>query len=287
VLSSAAVTPREKWDQMSPREKDLQRRDLADLYVKIAERFEHSAIYFVSPVGWGEQHTHERQRCLEHIREISGDRYCLMLPGDATYSIPHGSNMMEFSAWLYEKRQEAKDEAQRRVDAALKRAEFYAAGGVADGFCLCCDYCFNVNPFFSPALYDDFVGPYLNQLVAGYRQMGFYVIKHTDGNIMPILDRLVAANPHGLHSLDPQGGVDIAEVKRRVGKKVCLIGNVSCALLDTGTDEQCVESARYALRHGMPGGGYVFATSNCIYTGMDLRRYELILDVWRREGNYD
>ena len=44
---------------------------------------------------------------------------------------------------------------------------------------------------------------------------------------------------------------------------------------------------RYALRHGMPGGGYIFSTSNCIYTGMRLARYELMLDVWRRYGNYD
>ena len=36
----------------------------------------------------------------------------------------------------------------------------------------------------------------------------------------------------------------------------------------------------------MPGGGYIFSTSNCIYTGMRLARYELMLDVWRREGNY-
>jgi uroporphyrinogen decarboxylase len=36
----------------------------------------------------------------------------------------------------------------------------------------------------------------------------------------------------------------------------------------------------------MPGGGYIFSTSNCIYTGMLLSRYELMLDVWRREGNY-
>lgn len=34
-----------------------------------------------------------------------------------------------------------------------------------------------------------------------------------------------------------------------------------------------------------PGGGYVFATSNCIYTGMELRRYEQMLDIWRREGS--
>lgn len=56
--------------------------------------------------------------------------------------------------------------------------------------------------------------PFLKKLIAGYRSMGFYVIKHTDGNIMPIIDQLVDTNPHALHSLDPQAGVDIAEIKK-------------------------------------------------------------------------
>ena len=99
---------------------------------------------------------------------------------------------------------------------------------------------------------------------------------------MPILDQLAQCHPHALHSLDPQGGVDIAEIKRRHGHELCLIGNVNCAMLDTGTDAQCIESTRYALRRGMPGGGYIFSTSNCIYTGMRIARYELMLDVWRR-----
>jgi len=68
--------------------------------------------------------------------------------------------------------------------------------------------------------------------------------------------------------------------------KVALIGNVNCGLLSTGTDEEVAESVRYALRHGMPGGGYIFSTSNCIYTGMPLERYELMLEIWRREGLY-
>jgi len=275
-----------QWNQMRESERDLHRRDIADLYVKTAERFEHSAVYFVSP-GWPDAATDERIRTLEMIREMSGGRLCLLLPGDATFSIPNGETMVAFSAQMAERPQDLKDTAQRRVDAALKRAAGYARSGVLDGFGLCADYCFNDNPFFSPAMFEDFVAPYLTRLVAGYREMGFYVIKHTDGNIMPILDRLVAARPHALHSLDPQAGVDIAEVKRLVGEKVCLIGNVNCGLMDTGTDDEVIASARYALRHGMPGGGYVFSTSNCIYTGMALRRYELILDVWRREGNYD
>ena len=276
-----------QWGQMSEQERELHRRDIADLYVRIAERFEHSAIYVTGPGGLGDGRPEERVRGLEHIRDISGEQYCLLLPGDATYSIPSGADMVEFSAWMAERPQEVKDTAQRRADEALERARLFARSGVVDGFALCADYCFNDNPFFSPGMFDDFVGPYLTQLVGGYREMGFYVIKHTDGNIMPILNRLVAARPHALHSLDPQGGVDIAEVKRRAGRQVCLIGNVSCALLDTGTDEQCIASVRYALQHGMPGGGYVFATSNCIYPGMRLERYELMLDVWRQEGNYD
>ncbi len=276
-----------QWDQMSEAERRLHRRDIAEVYVEIAERFEQSAIYFLGPAGWGDRRVDEHIRTVEILREISPQPYCVLLPGDPTYSIPHGDAMVEFSARLFEEPQAVKDTARRRLDEALARAQAYAASGVVDGFCMCADYCFNDNPFLSPAMFDEFVYPYLREAIAGYREMGFYVIKHTDGNIMPILEKLVSAGPHALHSLDPQGGVDIAEVKRRAGRKVCLIGNVSCALLDTGTDAECVESARYALRHGMPGGGYVFATSNCIYTGMDLKRYELMLDVWRREGNYD
>jgi len=104
---------------------------------------------------------------------------------------------------------------------------------------------------------------------------------------MPILDSLISTKPHAIHSLDPQGGVDIAEVKRLVAGQICLIGNVNCGLLDTGTDQEVIESARYALKHGMPGGGYIFSTSNCIYTGMSINRYELMLNIWRKEGNYE
>ena len=180
-----------------------------------------------------------------------------------------------------------KRQADSWVNGQLAAQERLAKHGGLDGLALCSDYCLNTGPFLSPAQFSEFVTPYLAKLIKGQRELGFYVIKHTDGNIMPIIDQLVEANPHALHSIDPQAGVDIAEVKRRYGDKVCLIGNVNCGLLDTGSDEQCAASARYALQHGMPGGGYIFSTSNCVYTGMRLSRYEAMLDIWRAEGNYN
>jgi len=271
-----------QWQQMEEKERQIHREDMADLYIQTAERFEHSAI-FLHP---NPNSLEEQCRLVDLLREKTGDRYFLMIHGDATFGVPSGNSLMDFSYRLADEPETVKQEAAQLVDQALTRAEALRRHGGLDGFALCSDYCLNTGPFLSPDQFSEFVAPYLARLIQGYRDMGFYTIKHTDGNIMPIIDQLVAANPHALHSLDPQGGVDIAEVKRLYGHRVCLIGNVHCGLLQTGTDEEAAAAARNALRHGMPGGGYIFSTSNCIYTGMPLRRYEMMLDVWRREGNY-
>jgi uroporphyrinogen decarboxylase len=271
-----------QWLQMKESERALHRRDMAQLYVDTAERYEHSAI-LLHP---NPNDTEEVLRLLDAVRELSGDRFFLLLHGDATFSVPDGNSMVDFVMRLTDEPEKVHEQAAAMVNDALDRAEVLRQHGALDGFALCSDYCFNTGPFLSPNLFSEFVTPYLTQLIRGYRDLGFYVIKHTDGNIMPILDQLVQSGPHALHSLDPQGGVDIAEVKRLHGHELCLIGNVNCGLMDTGSDEEVRASTLYALQHGMPEGGYIFSTSNCIYTGMSLARYELVLDVWRKAGNY-
>lgn len=269
-----------QWKQMTETERQLHRDEMAQLYVQTAERFGQDAV-MLHPNPSDDD---ELFRLIDNVNERTGRSVALVLHGDATYGIPDGERMTEFSMRLYEEPEAMKSEAAARVERALERGERIKAHGGLDGFALCSDYCLNTGPFLRPAMFAEFVAPYLKQLVGGYREQGFYVIKHTDGNIMPILDYLLDANPHALHSLDPQAGVDMAEMVKLAADKVCLIGNVNCGLLDTGTAEECVESARYALKHGMQAPGYVFSTSNCIYTGMRLSRYELILDILRKEG---
>ncbi|MCX7885939.1 MAG: uroporphyrinogen decarboxylase family protein [Verrucomicrobiae bacterium] len=271
-----------QWNQMTEREREAHRRDMAELYIAIAERYEHSAI-FLRP---NPRTVEETIRLVDIIRDRTGDKYFLMKGGDATFGIPEGNKLQEFCYRLVDQPGAVKREAEKMVQEAVERAELLQKHGGLDGFALNTDYCDNRGPFLSPAMFSEFVAPYLAKLIRAYRDLGFYVIKHTDGNIMPILDQLVQARPHALHSLDPQAGVDLATVKRRYGAEICLIGNVSSALLETGPDEEVKLAASAALREGMPGWGYVFSSSNCIYTGVPLSRYELMLEVWRREGNY-
>ena len=95
-----------------------------------------------------------------------------------------------------------------------------------------------------------------------------------------------ACEPHALHSIDPMAGVDIKEVKTLIGDKICLCGNVHCAAMQTGTDEEVIASAEYCMTHGKPGGGYIFCTSNVPFKGLPHERYQMILDVWKRMRDY-
>ena len=264
-----------QWDQMSDAERQTHRLVIAQLYIDTAERFGHDAIFLHPNPGTID----ESQRLIDLVRDLTGDQYFLLMHGDSTFAIPDGEKMIEFSYRMADEPNVLEQEAAKRTDQMLERAAKLKG---LDGFALCSDYCFNSGTFLSLDQFDQFVMPSLCRLTAGYRDMGYYVIKHTDGNIMPILDRLLESHPHALHSLDPQGGVDMAEIVRLAGDKVALCGNVHCGLMQTGTDDQVVASVEYAIEHGLKAPGYIFSTSNCIYTGMALERYELILDVYRR-----
>jgi len=168
---------------------------------------------------------------------------------------------------------------------AIENNKKLAAAGF-DCLILCSDYCFNSGPFISPNMFGELIQPYLYKIIDAARKEGLYTIKHTDGNIMPILEQLVECKPHAIHSIDPMAKVDIKEVKRLVGDRVALCGNVNCALMQTGTEAEVIESAEYCLTHAKPGGGYIFATSNVPFKGLSPERYKLILEVWKRMRNY-
>ncbi len=221
----------------------------------------------------------------QYIRSLTGDEYMLTTHGDNTFGIPDGDTMYDFVYALADDPEGMHEKARAMADHAIERNRRLAEAGF-DCFILCSDYCFNNGPFLSPAMFREFVQPYLYDIIDNIRKDGAFAIKHTDGNIMPILDQLVECRPHAIHSLDPMAGVDIREVKRLVGDKVCLCGNVHCAALQTGTREDVIRSAEYCLTYGKPGGGYIYCTRNVPFRGMPADRYDLVLEIWKKMRDY-
>ena len=261
----------------SARQDKLKRN--AEMWVEVAKRFK---LNVITGLHW--LNLEDQCRSFEYIREISGDTYMLSAFVDGTFSIPNGNSMVEHVVWLSEKTDEALAQAQAQTDGAIATAKTLIEAGGEIVF-MCADYCFNDGPFLSPPMFAKFVTPYLKQLVDGIHAVGGYACKHTDGQIMPILDQMVGTGIDALHSLDPMAGVDIAEV-RRLYPSLCLIGNVNCALVQAGTAVQVRESASYCLEHGgVKHGAYVYATSNCIFKGVPLENYETMLAVREELGH--
>lgn len=117
------------------------------------------------------------------------------------------------------------------------------------------------------------------------QKAGLKSVKHTDGNLNPILDDL-ANIVDGLHSLDPTASMDIGDVKRRYGDRLILIGNVSVDNLCTKTREEIVRETKECLRAAAPGGGYILSSSNSWYSGARLENCLAMVDAGRKYGCY-
>lgn len=253
----------------------------AELYVAEAERLDYSII----ALSLGPWDLEDQIATVKIIKHRTGEKYMIAAMADGTMSIPNGANMMDLALRLTERADELRAGLESNATNTLEFAERMVDAGV-EVFLMCADYCFNDGPFLSPRMFREFVTPYLARIIAGMRELGAYAVKHTDGDIMPILDQLVECRPHAIHSLDPQAGVDLKLVKSLVGDKVALCGNVSCAILQTGTVEDVIADSERSLSDGMPGGGYFFCTSNTPFIGMPLENYLAMLDVRKRLGRY-
>ena len=266
---------------LSAKEIDRKLEENAEYMVQVYTALE----YDIIPVHYlTQEHT---IRTAKLIHKIAGERFLLTYHGDGTFAVPDGNAMYDFAYRTADDPEGLLEEARNMMNTAIENNKKFFDAGI-ESFILCSDYCYNSGPFLSPAMFRKFITPFLAEIIKNIRAMGGYAIKHTDGNIMPILDQLMECEPHAIHSLDPMAKVDIAEVKRLTyphGIAVC--GNVNCALMQTGTDEEVRESAMYALRHGKPGGGYFFCTSNVPFRGLAPERYTMILDIWKKYRDYE
>ena len=265
---------------LSQKEIDYKIEENANFMVEVYDKLEYSII----PMAFMyEPHVIATAK---HIHRLTGGKVMLTHHGDGTFEIPDGNHMCDFAYRIADDPDEVHEEAERRMNAAIERNKRLFNEGI-ESFILCADYCYNSGPFLSPKMFREFITPYLAKIIDEIRKMGGYAIKHTDGNIMPILDQLIECRPHAIHSLDPMAGVDIAVVKKITSEAgVAICGNVNCALMQTGTDEEVRQSALYALQHGKPGGGYFYTTSNVPFRGLPAERYQMILDIWKEHRDY-
>ncbi len=149
------------------------------------------------------------------------------------------------------------------------------------------DYATTKWPMLSREHFAKHVIPVLKTLIEEAKNRGAYATKHTDGNLMPILDLIIDTGIQGLHPIDPNAGMDLGEVKEKYGHRLCLMGNVDCAyVLSWGTLEEVSEDVKRCVRQAARGGGYICMSSNSIHSAVKPENYVEMVRAIHEYGKY-
>jgi uroporphyrinogen decarboxylase len=188
--------------------------------------------------------------------------------------------------YYYKKKPDlVKDLARIGTDHILEVVE-KAAGLGADAIALVSDLAFNQSTLMSPANYEEFLLPYHKEIIDFVHRRGMKIIKHSDGNLWPIMDKMVEAGFDGMHPVQPQC-MDIAEVKAKYSKKLCLLGNIDCEyLLPFGSEGDVEKAVKDTMAIAAPGGGYIISSSNTIHPGCKAENYVAMVKAARKYGKY-
>lgn len=122
-------------------------------------------------------------------------------------------------------------------------------------------------PMISPRLWQELVLPYHRRIV---QALNAPLIWHCDGNVLPLLPSAVQAGFAGVHSLEPLSGIDLRKVKQEYGKDLVLVGNLDVGVLLADDLQAVRREVDRCLEEGAPGGGFILATCNSIFPGMNL-----------------
>jgi uroporphyrinogen decarboxylase len=149
------------------------------------------------------------------------------------------------------------------------------------------DYASTTGPLMSPATFRELFAEPLKRVVTEFKQQGLAVIKHTDGNIMALVEMILDSGIDCLDPIDPVAGMDIERMKRDYGGRVALKGNVDCAhTLTFGTEEDTVRETKEVIRKAAHGGGLILSSSNSIHSSVKPGNYLAMWNAIRMYGKY-
>lgn len=150
------------------------------------------------------------------------------------------------------------------------------------------DVAYKNGPYMSPKHFREFILPVMRTHAEACHRRGVPFLKHTDGNINPIAnDFLIASGIDGYLAIEPRAGMDIAELKRRYGHRICFFGNIDCAYtLVYGSEADVRSEVRNLIDSTAHGGGLIVASSNSAHSFVKTENFLAMINETKKHGWY-
>jgi uroporphyrinogen decarboxylase len=138
----------------------------------------------------------------------------------------------------------------------------------------------------SPEMFEEIILPHDAAVVAAIRKAGAFCIKHTDGDIRKIMDRLVATGLDALGPLEDVPGMELDRIFERYPGRITVMGNLSVDLLSRGSVEQVVAATRTLLREVSAEGPHIMSSGNTIASSVRPENYLAMVRTTQEFGRY-
>lgn len=144
------------------------------------------------------------------------------------------------------------------------------------------DLAFKTAPLISPKMFRQIILPHVRKIADA---VSIPWVFHSDGNLTSILPDLIDLGISAFNPIEP-GAMNIADVKRQWGHKICLIGNVDVHLLSTGTPDQITQEVHRLIQNIGPRGGYILSSGNSLASYCKPENVRAMVNTLKEHGTY-
>jgi uroporphyrinogen decarboxylase len=172
-------------------------------------------------------------------------------------------------------------EARQRIGSL----QYYAEQGY-DSVMPCGDLGSSTSLLCNPKIIEEHVLPWWKLFTAEAKRLGMRIIKHCCGNTWEALDAIVAGGYEGYEGIQASGGMDMKRLKELYGDKLVLWGGVKNESLIGGSPDDVIADAKYALKWGAPGGGFIYGASHSLAVGTKPENLQAMKQAREQWGSY-
>jgi len=125
----------------------------------------------------------------------------------------------------------------------------------------------------SPEHFEEFCFPYIKRIFQEFPSA--IRMYHNEGDVYHIMNRIPVFGADIFHF-----GTGIEETKKRIGKQICLMGNLDpLNVMLHGTVDSVKETAQSCMKTGTQGGGFLLSTAGGMAPGTPIENIHAVIKV--------
>lgn len=147
-------------------------------------------------------------------------------------------------------------------------------------------------PYFSPQFFKEVIVKYNKELNGLIHSYGKFARFHCHGNINKILDYITETGADAIDPVEapPDGDILLKDAKKRIGDRMCIMGNIELKHLETLDESEIDELVKKAVEDAACGGRFILmptaAPLDAVLSERTKKNYIRFIEAGLKYGKY-